>query len=66
VLDKRRARKEATDEGAGGAGGSSAETGKKAEDKAERRPSSYKQRQAVDKVAMKEKGMEGVLGSVFG
>ena len=74
VLDKRRAKKAAVegsgsaDPGASEAASASAKkTAKgglgKSEDRAKR---AYKQRQAVDKEGMREKGMENVLGSVFG
>jgi len=79
VLDKRRAKKAATDSAAGLIGegqGKSGESGAggKAGDKrkaeggldGEKAKRNYRQRQSVDKDGMREKGMEGVLGSVFG
>ena len=61
VLDKRQAKKAQQSEESGSTDKpSSAPSG----DNKHKR--TYKQRQAVDKEAMREKGMEGVLGSVFG
>jgi hypothetical protein len=66
----------ATEGGATGEGGSKSSTGGgKAGDKrkadgggldGEKAKRHYRQRQAVDKDGMREKGMESVLGSVFG
>jgi len=66
VLDKRKAKKAAVedavpvkDDGKASKSDGSGLGG----DKAKR---SYRQRQAVDREGMKEKGMEGVLSNVFG
>lgn len=66
VLDKRRAKKAAAedtepvkDDGKVSKGDGSGLGGEKAK-------RSYRQRQAVDREGMKEKGMEGVLSNVFG
>ena len=70
MLDKRRTKKaaqngEPSGKDSGGVTAASAASGGdlKGAEKAKR---TYKQRQAVDREGMKEKGMESVLGSVFG
>lgn len=67
VLDKRRAKKAIKGDEEGDTSAAveltKAETALPGTEKAKR---TYKQRQAVDREGMKEKGMESVLGSVFG
>jgi ESF2/ABP1 family protein len=63
VLDKRKARKEA--EGTAEAGGPTTTSGGGTEK--EKQPSRYRQREVADRSkGMEKKGMDSVLGSVFG
>jgi hypothetical protein len=77
VLDKRKARKEAEgstsdvkkdDGGKKNDGGKEKEGGKGKEgEKKERAPAKYRQREVADRSkGMEKKGMDNVLGSVFG
>ena len=72
VLDKRKARKEAegqsTSEVKKNEGGKDQEGGKgKDGEKKERAPAKYRQREVADRgKGMEKKGMDSVLGSVFG
>ena len=75
VLDKRKARKEAegeattsTSETKKNDGGKEKEGGKGKEgEKKERAPAKYRQREVADRSkGMEKKGMDSVLGSVFG
>jgi hypothetical protein len=75
VLDKRKARKEAEGQTTSSTsdtkktdGGKDKEGGKEKEgEKKERAPAKYRQREVADRSkGMEKKGMDSVLGSVFG
>ena len=71
VLDKRKARKEAegsTSDAKKNEGGKDQEGGKgKDGEKKERAPAKYRQREVADRgKGMEKKGMDSVMGSVFG
>ena len=66
VLDKRKARKDAEGTADSGTGAGKKEE-KSGEREKEKQPSRYRQREVADRSkGMEKKGMDSVLGSVFG
>ena len=64
VLDKRKARKDAEGTAVGGTG---SEKKEEKQGEKEKQPSRYRQRDVADRSkGMEKKGMDSVLGSVFG